>query len=147
MLCIWGVIWYWIIKWSIYHIVSVAQRSTMQAYLLLACCSILCQLFSQDWPNLHWGRFNNDEVNSINTLQVTILWQKLKFSSIHHFVLRCCDRLTNGFFQCLCQDPSAQDQHELVRLCQGHSNLGKEAWKGNGNWKDPGKDNGSKYCK
>ena len=33
----------------------------------------LCQLFAQDWPNLRWGRFNNIEVNSINTLQATVL--------------------------------------------------------------------------
>ena len=32
-----------------------------------------CQLFAQDWPNLCWGRFNNVEVDSINTLQVTVL--------------------------------------------------------------------------
>ena len=43
----------------------------MQACLLLACRSILCQLFAQDWPNLRWGRFNNVEVDSIHTLQVT----------------------------------------------------------------------------
>ena len=35
--------------------------------------SILCQLFAQDWPNLCWGRFNNIEVDSITSLEVTIL--------------------------------------------------------------------------
>ena len=53
--------------------VSVAQRSILQACHLVACWSILCQLFVQDWPNLHWGQFNNAEVDSINNLQVTVL--------------------------------------------------------------------------
>ena len=30
-------------------------------------------LFVQEWPNLLWGRFNNVEVDSINTSQVTLL--------------------------------------------------------------------------
>ena len=30
-------------------------------------------LFTQDWPNLLWGRFNNVEVDSINTYQVAVL--------------------------------------------------------------------------
>ena len=29
-------------------------------------------LFTQFWPNLRWGRFNNIEVDSINTLQVVV---------------------------------------------------------------------------
>ena len=32
-----------------------------------------CANSVQDWPYLYWGRFNNVEVNSINTLQVTLL--------------------------------------------------------------------------
>ena len=35
--------------------VSVAQRSTRLACHLVACWSILCQLFAQDWPNLWHG--------------------------------------------------------------------------------------------
>ena len=35
--------------------------------------SISCQLFAQDWPNLRCRRFNNVEVDSINTLQGTVL--------------------------------------------------------------------------
>ena len=53
--------------------VSVRQRSTRQARNLVACWSILCQLFAQDWPNLRWDWFNNVEVDSISTLQVTVL--------------------------------------------------------------------------
>ena len=34
---------------------------------------LLLDLFAQDWPNLRWGRFNNVEFDSINTLQVTVL--------------------------------------------------------------------------
>ena len=44
-----------------------------QARQELACRLILCQLFAQDLPNLRWGLFNNFEVNSMNTLQVTVL--------------------------------------------------------------------------
>ena len=52
---------------------SVEQRSTRQVCHLVACRSILCQLFAQDWPNLRWGWLNNVEVDSINALQVTVL--------------------------------------------------------------------------
>ena len=55
---------------------SIAQRSTRQACLLLACWSILCQLFAQDWPNLHLGQFNCVEIDSI------ILY-KLWYYSVH----------------------------------------------------------------
>ena len=30
-------------------------------------------LFVQDWPGLRWGRINDDEVDSVNTLQVKVL--------------------------------------------------------------------------
>ena len=33
----------------------------------------LVPLFAQDWPSLRWGRYNDDEVDSINTLQVKLL--------------------------------------------------------------------------
>ena len=46
--------------------VSIAQRSTRQAG----------QSFAQDWSNLCWGRFNNVEVDSINTI-------KLQYYSIY----------------------------------------------------------------
>ena len=52
---------------------SIAQRSTRQVCHLVWYQSILCQLFAQDWPNLLWGRFNNVEVDSMNTLQDTVL--------------------------------------------------------------------------
>ena len=39
----------------------------------LACPSILCQLFAQDWPSLCWCVFNDDKFDSINTLQDTVL--------------------------------------------------------------------------
>ena len=37
----------------------------LQARNLVACRSILCELFVQDWPNLSWGRLKNIEVDSI----------------------------------------------------------------------------------
>ena len=30
-------------------------------------------LFAEDWPNLCWGQFNNVVIDSINTLQITVL--------------------------------------------------------------------------
>ena len=55
---------------------SVAQRSTRQARLLLASGVNLEHLVVQSWPNLHWGRFNNPF--------------KLRYYSIHecHFVVK-----------------------------------------------------------
>ena len=47
-----------------------------QVRLLLACQSILCQLFAQDWPNLNWSQFNKVEADSI------ILY-KLRYYSIY----------------------------------------------------------------
>ena len=60
----------------------------MKACLLLACRLILCELFAQDWPNFHWGRFNGDEVNSINTLQVMVLYNVLIRARKTHYNLR-----------------------------------------------------------
>ena len=37
---------------------------------LILLISILCQLFAQDWHSFRWGWFNDEWVNSINTLQV-----------------------------------------------------------------------------
>ena len=57
--------------------VRVAQRSTRQARLLVACRSILCQLFAQDWPNLCWSRFNNvGQFNKFFTSYNTIAHMK-----------------------------------------------------------------------
>ena len=50
----------------------------------VACRSILCQLFAHNWPNLCWGRFNNVVVDSINTLQITVLkHSKGRYSDPH----------------------------------------------------------------
>ena len=56
--------------------VSLTQRSTRLAHLLLTCWSILCQIIVQDWPNLCWGGFNSVKVDSI------ILY-KLRYYSIY----------------------------------------------------------------
>ena len=75
---------------------SIAQRSTRQASHLVACQSILCKLFAQDWPNLCWARFNNVEVDSINTLQ-------LQYYSINYYQTgdsrhsKCCFESLKSF--------------------------------------------------
>ena len=56
------------------------KEHTRQARLLLACRSILCQLFAQDWHNLHWGRFKNVEVDSL-------ILNKLRYHSIYEWPL------------------------------------------------------------
>ena len=59
--------------------VSIAQRSTRQARLLLACRVNLEHLLVQSWPILRWGRFNN-------TLQVMVvkhIFKKLEKIYVH----------------------------------------------------------------
>ena len=61
---------------SLFIGVSIAQRSTRQAHLLLMrLFHILC-LTVQCWPILLWGLFNK-------TLQVTVLYHKFRFWLIH----------------------------------------------------------------
>ena len=54
------------------------------------------------------------------------------------FVCRCRYRPSCGRVERLRPDPSAEDEHELVRLRQGHADLGQEAGKGNGHRKNAG---------